>query len=473
MSHGDTPILLKPGIETQVRAPGDFVFLKKAAFPVEVNIRGQIVEMEPGEVRNIPRNEYNQMAFDSFTAKSVGAADQQVVFVVGEGSYNKVIVSGQLNVSAYVETALNGQAKSLPMTLEKTFGVESIGKTDVDDFNEITSSATHANDGRGVFYWAGYFYKVNKDGIRWIDENTAVGTNEGSALFDTSAVSPNQPTYCYGADINSRGEIFFFGNATGDLYVCPIGSLLLKRIELAAHPGVGTSNTTGFAIVEDIAYWAVIPSSGTPYLRRYDTIKREFLSDLTITGLVSSQPNYDAFGKRGDKIYVRITSASDLEEIDKSTGASLGRNVVCHPVAQVWDWAFSPDFKLVAKGDVTDVAIHWATDSTFYGKIWVQDGSDAATRKSLWLESEPAYYQTPTGYVFLAGAIEMILAAANRGKAENYLDYVTAFEFFDGSNTRKVGSGTQSFTLRGIADNWPTFAEGPVKIELLPEFFDQ
>ena len=110
-SQGEKKIFLEAGQKGYpVRAAGDFVYVRSAPKPIRVIIDGQPIVMEAGEKRRIPRSEVGQLGFDSFEVDNLSDSPQSVTLVVGEGDYEKLIVSGQLNVSAYISTSVNGES---------------------------------------------------------------------------------------------------------------------------------------------------------------------------------------------------------------------------------------------------------------------------------------------------------------------------------------------------------------------------
>lgn len=478
MSHGDNPVLLQPGVETQVRAPGDFVFLKKAAFPVEVTIRGQTVEMEPGEVRNIPRSEYNQVAFDSFTAKNMGAADQQVVFVVGEGSYNKVIVSGEMNVSAYVKTG-RGESLSLPMEIRRECGVIDLDEISYTGGTMITSSVTSDSDStsattvyyRGDFYCfvvgavAGRIYRFSEnstvDGAEDLGEwaYPVPGDNLIHATVDESGtvyilfqyqdggetvplvgffniLEPNNESE-WGAlsldDLSSGShhKIHYFGGriyyhsdqSFGDVASVTVDGLTEYREE----PGLGGGWSYGFGNY----FWTMTITGGT--LNRILPGGGVVDTGVTVPSQEFQTSIVGSFNEHGTA-FCQYISASD-------------------------------------NGGQGKVEIYRHADFSTYGRLYIQPVGDSSRRLEYPLIEPGMAGIQPVqgGQVVRANWVDRVVFSA--GGVYDYSDYVTGYEFDNGLVTKTYDSGTQTFARRGmlVPETMHIFDGSEVVVKILPE----
>lgn len=473
MSQGEKRVLLPAGAEGfPVRAQGDFIFVRACSFPIRVIVDGQPITMEAGEKRVFKRKNPLEMAFSDFQVDNLSTVAQQVTFITGEGDFEKIIVSGELNVSAYVNTAGNGQAKSLPFGITKTIGVDSLAVVeDVAQTLIYTSHSTITTGAQAVFWFDGFFYALDSTHLHKFNALTTTGTVDaeialGDGAANIAAIWPR------GAAARSDGRVFFHGG--GKLFSLSMGDYSVKTELVTFGVDDFKNPMPGGAMILDRYYYAYCrvddnSNGDDDYFLVYDTYTEQ-VTTKNISGLGTLFPNGGMASLDG-KIVTASNGNSNWMVIDVSGDVGIYEGF--HPTLKMSTVAraFSADGRYGAYTSGDLCAIRTAQNRTFYGALYVQDGSDTATRKIVNLDSAPDYFARGAGHVLNISPADLVLKAYGYN-VENYLDYVTEVSASDGYIYKTVGSGTQTFALRGLSDLMPVFMESEVSFKILPEFFE-
>ena len=463
-SQGEKKIFLEAGQKGYpVRAAGDFVYVRSAASPIRVIIDGQPITMEAGEKRKIPRSNVGSLGFDSFEVDNLSDVAQSVTFVVGEGDYEKLIVSGELNASAYVTTSANGVNPSLPSEITKTVGLLNTNELTVTQGQDKQTGPV--NNGGGLsfasFWFDDEFYGLDKLNLYTID-TTQNGVHKATQALDVSNVNFGFTDYVQCAGVTDGGTVYFkVGND-----VCKFS--LHDRVVLYAKKNVFTKSTgaVGGFIYDNFFY-----------LNDYDTVTNNHrVAVLNIDDLSYHFLNHDDFSNRihtrnDRKIYAGILGGMPEKVFDLAGNYLYDDNSGLLGVSQ-GDITYSPLGDLAVTSFTDRFDTKYAKAATYYGEIYVQNGADVATRKSVLLDEPMEFFPRGAGTVITGSVIKHILKAIRRGENSNYLDYLVSVSFTDGNNTKKISSGTQTWALRSIRDDISLFLESELTLELLPEFFD-
>ena len=438
----------------QIPAGGDFVYLRRAVFPIRVIIDGQPITMEAGEKRRIPRKEPGRQAFDSFEVDNTANVAQSVTFVVGEGDYEKIIVSGELNVSAYVTSAGNGVSAALPDKITKEVGLDNNNVSTTSSGIVLTTSPGLGSNAKAVFYWDDEFWAVTQQNLYRLHKTT------DGVFAETIPLSAILPGPVNGAAVNTRGEIFvdsaqnihkldFEGNNFGS--VVALGGLFTG---------------TGGASIGDKVYFLTLSIFGPPTdiwnIFEYDTI-------TGATRSVADPINHGNVLDMRDGVLYRhgfgAGSAYAVDPVTLEVATVATPNIMVGGQAQT---AFSPMEDLCATGNNTDFSVREASDATHYGKIWVQEVGDVTTRRYLALLDEYVWYPRNGKTVMVGKVLKAILASIERDYDVNYLDRVVSIAYSDGLNTHLINSGTESWALRGLDDEIHLALDSEVTVEILP-----
>ncbi|WP_346840157.1 hypothetical protein [Microbulbifer sp. SAOS-129_SWC] len=478
-SNGDEPIFLKAGVNTNVRAPGDFVFLKEAAFPVEVTIHGQTVKMDPGESRGIPRSNYNEPAFSSFEAKNTGPADQSVVFVVGEGSYNKVIVDGQVNISAYVKTAARGTADSLPTDYQREVGALSVGETVITaDTADWTGTGVKDVSYGVACIFNGLFYLLYDDNtISVIDPYQATGTfikHYGGigSLWGSAGMAINEYGVVYTK--GSSGQIFagqIGGTPSGALsqvntfgpYVATTRyGLMWWKGRLYSLNGSGKAvhscapDGTDIKVELDLTPYLDSPeqSNGGADVFLHLGNGEVMIYDHYVTGVGA----WKKYHVNDAGVFERKTG-----DVNSEMSHDSGRS------AEVWR-ALTPD---CSRGVVTfsDARYRIAEfqNVTSYAELYHQRPGDAATIVRKRVLDPISVVTTRVGDAVIYDWAGFVLG----DQFGNYADYLTGYAYDNGDVVRTVDTGTQTFSRRSVSVPDLAVLDGStMTFKVLPDIFD-
>ncbi|WNZ54163.1 hypothetical protein QT397_14805 [Microbulbifer sp. MKSA007] len=500
---------LQAGIPVTVEVGGEFVFIDQGD-DIEIRIDGMIMpRRRAGDVMR------GSSAFSRVTLTS--DTDQTVDIVVGFGEYNRLIVSGEMNISAYVTTG-RGVSSVLPMAITKTVGLESTDqwfaaggsyfKHSIDDAN------TECTQTGGIFYWDGSFYAIFPEGLAryevgdYLVEPTSAQTQPtefiawagGEEIPHTTFSEHSENSRCTGATITKSGEIYFHMN--GALWWSHIETLELFNMSgenltnpVQVHDGVTDSdNYCTIGLSGNSYYWIQLiydendNTDGYFYLVGVDIDSRHVTTTKLGNGVftINSGATFNyGFVEDSGALIVYVDQGAEREglyEFDTS-GTLIGEwfnhtfmgNEINYPfgATEVYGAALSPDKKLVCYGESGEVVVGLSKSTSVYATLYIQDGSDTATRVYHTIDDWRSIFSRNGGKIIYGGVIQAMLSVVNEGVTDNYLDYITSVEFYDGRLTRKYDTGTQSFAQRGVTDGFPYFLESSVTIEILPEFFDQ
>ena len=438
-----------------VRAGGDFVYLRKAVFPVRVIIDGQPITMEAGEKRRIPRKEPGRQAFDSFEVDNTSDVAQSVTFVVGEGDYEKVIVSGELNVSAYVTSAGNGVSASLPEEITKTMGL--INATEQDVVKGTIKQDSAVNTGAGFcfasFVYESEFYGMDNDNLYQLD--TAAAAFKSTTALDWTGIVRDSSQNVHCAGVTAGGTVYFkHGN---DLYKFSLYDLKV-RLLLSGVFGNSTTNLGGFV------------HKGYFYFSDFLLVDRVVVYEIATNSYsVWSHANLKkTIYSRGDgKVYSASIGSSDEYEFTLA-GDYVANNVGAGYSSQAGSLV-SHDGSIALTSQNNFYRFVWAKSATYYGEVYIENTGDAATRKNILLD-EPFEFAPILSKTRMTGrVVRVIMRMLLQTDGAGYLDSVVAFEWTDGYNTRKISGGTQTWQLRDIDDDISILLDSEFTLTRLPE----
>lgn len=126
MSQTDVRKIIPAQSSLNVPMRGEFVFLKVASAKVRVTIHDEPVEMEAGDFRRVVK------PFNSFEVKNETGIDQPIELVVGFGTYNRLVVRG--DISSF-ESVIGSQGIARPDTREP-LSID-LGWVDPTEYNEV------------------------------------------------------------------------------------------------------------------------------------------------------------------------------------------------------------------------------------------------------------------------------------------------------------------------------------------------
>lgn len=457
---------LLAGVPLNIDQQCEFIFIDQ----------GEDLDFTVGDSRLSGRKAGDFARFDRpvDSVRVVSPYDQTIKLVLGFGEFSRLIVSGELNVSSYVTTRGNGQAKSLPFPVTKTVGVESLGVVeDVYGTVHATSSAT-STFSSAMFWFDGAFYKLETANVYKFSPDSTDGTLDGTFPLGDGAANLAGVTL-RGAAARSDGRVYFHANQK--LFSLSLGDYSVTT-ELAIFGTDSTKNPfNGGAMIGDrfyVAYCKIDDNANglDDYFLSYDTYTGEVFQ-FTANAPLNHTVSGGIVGYQGRYVLTTNNGSGSWATFDLLGGKSseyLGN----HPDIKIASTvrATSPDGRFGCVDSANSISVRVIQSRTFYGALFVQDGSDTATKKVVLLDSAPNYFVRGAGYVFKLAVVELILKAYGY-ETENYLDYVTEVTAGDGYLTKTVGSGTQSFVVRGLTDTLPVFLDSEVSFKILPEFFEQ
>ncbi|MFC6631650.1 hypothetical protein [Microbulbifer taiwanensis] len=460
---------LKAGTPHHIEQSCEFVFIDQ----------GQDLDIRVGNSRLSGRRAGDFARFDKpvDVVEIMSPYDQVVKLVLGFGEFSRLIVSGELNVSQYIQTRGNGQALSMPFDLTKTVGQLSLGEQFYAAGSQIQLISSGVQPGqRASFYFRGNWYAFDGDG------NGAYSLyqfNERSTGIDaTHALDKTGVTFGFGgvkgAAASPSGVVVF--RHYRDLYMFRVGEYAVNRVAsnaftyLSGHGGyyldgkyyfldseVDAPEPNGAIVVFDLD-GGTVDRIAIPYSPPSENNNMIFLrGNLLYIGNGSFYATYDP------------TAVQFEEYLGSVPGLQVGG-------VSGSGMAFNADGTIYCKGWVSGpgYTLNYIDDLTTYGEIYSQDGADIGTRKTAFLMSPVDHFPENGGHIVTGPVIEAVLRTLGDYNTDNYQDYLTAVRFNDGSVTRTVGSGTQSYSLRGInAEKLPIFLESEITLTMLPEFFDQ
>lgn len=481
---------MKAGVPQTKEINGEFIFIDQGR-NLEVRWGGSILtRRKAGDV--MKGGEYKRFTITS-------PSDQVVDLVVGYGDYNRLIVSGQINVASYVTTE-RGENLSLPMDVTKRVGlVDGVTVTNYDGEENLMAGhsipAVGNTDHESLAWYNGSLYRIHNSGvIRYSDDGLTVA----ETLDFVSVPAKIQSADFVGAGITAGGQVYFWskGNTesprvfTFDLEEMIVSEITNSDMEgqpnswsLSGRSAVGMLGTKLYYFLSDydffsatnkrsFAWYDVVtgnkgyfPITGTSY--GFD-ISSGYWTAVDPEGFIIVSRNYtgDCFRFNPDgSLHDEVTF--EFGSVDAS--ASLNSQDA---------YAISPDRKVIHITGVGERR-YYMESKTVYGTLYVQDGDDVATRRTRDLESPLAATPAAGGkWVVTAGLVKNVMSLL-RGDfnpaGADYLDWLTAIKFTDRYGvTRRYDAGTETLFGRGITDEgMPIVIDGDLTLGILPEFFDQ
>lgn len=449
-SQRDLKLIIPANGVLNPNAQGDFIFVKDAAVAVHVFLHDQEIEMERGDVRKVTR------PFEKFTIENRTANDVAVRLVVGFGDYNRLIVQGEMNISAYVRQSSGILNESLPSEIVKTMGL--VNTTEQTVVKSAIKQDSVANTGSGfafaTFIYESQYYGMDNDNLYILDPNA--GPFISTQALDWTGVVRDGGQNVHCAGVTPGGTVYFkHGN---DLYKFSLNDLVVKLL-LANEFGNSTTNLGGFV------------EAGKFIFSDFLLVDRVVVYDIdTNTYSVWSHANLrkSVYG-RGDGYVYSANLGSSEEQQFTVAGTHVATNAGAAYSSQA-STTISPDGSIVVTSENTFFRFKWARSGTYYGEVYIENTGDATTRKNILLD-EPFEWAPVLGKTRMTGrVVRVIMRLLSQTEAVNYLDSVVSFEWTDGYNTRKVSAGTQTWQLREIEDKLSILLDSEFKLEILPDF---
>lgn len=453
MSQRDIRVIVPAGGSTQVSAQGDFIYCKTAGNEIKIILNATTLVMREGDKTRIEKKHGMQAAFDSFEIQNNSATDLSVVLVVGFGDYERIVVSGELNVSSYVKTNTIGVSAGLPYLQEKTIGLVSEDQLVVARDDTKQTGQNVPNKAYDCFYFEGEFYGIDRDTLYQID-TTADNLHKATFALDWSGVALSTDVNVWACDVTKSGEVYFFSGR--NFYKFQMRS---KRVELLAT-NLATTPHYGGRIIGNYFY-CVYATNAVARIDLTTIALEEIYYGAHGRACVFTLPEYPNEFLTRSSLQLASRFTLDGEFIDTiNTG-----------YYSVYGVKHSDDGALAVYSDNLRYTVRYAASQTIYGELFVEEIGDALTRKSALITTPVTYYDNPKGVTIYGGVIRHIIAAMTGKDNPNYLDYLVSFEWSSGFTTKKISSGTQSWALRNIVDEVDISTTSNFKIELLPAAF--
>ena len=419
--------------------------------------------MEAGEKRRIPRTEPGKQAFDSFEVDNTSDVAQSVTFVVGEGDYEKIIVSGELNVSAYVTSIGSGESASLPTDVIKTVGLIDTVEEVVAEGQELFRADTTPADSRfAVIQHDGEFYAVHRDNLYRF--NKAAGGWSATLGWDLTNIGGSFPGHVFAACVTPGGTIYFISQQ--NLYVA---SLLNRVVFLVQSTVIRTPPPTrGGGYLNGKFYFSEkFYDSGLAadvnYLRSYDIE----------TGAIASIPVEVSFGERcwvrGDYVYMASNGNSNYNKLNPVTGDLI--EVVSGDAGGLGGKAYSEADDYVFYPQSTEYIYGYADAGTKYGTIYVETTGDSTTRKEIVLKEKFEWFTRGADTIMTGPILKPIYRGVALNEGADYLDKIVSFKWTDGITLKTLSGGTQTLRKRGILDGYSIALSSEVTFSVLVENF--
>ncbi|WP_444884862.1 hypothetical protein [Microbulbifer sp. PSTR4-B] len=151
---------LQPQVPITIEAGGEFVFIDQGE-NLEVRVDGMIMpNRNAGDIMRI------NGAFKRVTVTS--SVEQVAVLIIGFGEYNRLIISGELNISPYVTTH-HGTSSTLPMDVTKTVTLENAEQWSAlatDKYvKDSTTIPADCDQNGGIYFHDGSVYALTRAGL--------------------------------------------------------------------------------------------------------------------------------------------------------------------------------------------------------------------------------------------------------------------------------------------------------------------
>ncbi|WP_444959543.1 hypothetical protein [Microbulbifer sp. VVAC002] len=500
---------LKAGVPVSIEVGGEFVFIDQGE-DLEIRVDGMIMpHRNAGDIMRLSG------AFKRVTLTS--AVDQVAIVIIGFGDYNRLIISGELNISPFVSTN-RGVSSLLPTEIAKTVAVESAEQWEGE---QEYYSFSHSQESEGVFWWRDSYYLVGLDGLRrfYIGEGTVKGPDTpatveteflpwaNGAIAGADSPSATVGTIS-GASITSDGYIYFFCHGTihvAHLAILRWFSLDEYECDSAESGWLGDAYENGrvrsVPITKGIGFYngkyyglrnasrnedkhlVIFDVSLSP---RPELITARITFESVNVGILNGWDDGDGYTRNthidtdGTIVFGMYLADDYWAYIAVSPGGERipGIYDIGDPIEKYGGGAVSSNgnYFAFATPDSLTIIAFWLTS---YGTISLRDigaGDEGKIYYSL-PEYVPLIPVENGKYELFGGIIGAVLGAISGRIITsysdfNYLDYVTEVSLFNGRANVTRSSGTKSFAKSGLDDSYPVVLESDVKISVLPEFFD-
>ncbi len=458
MSQKDIPIAIPAGQEKNLPVNEyDFLFLKSAPYEITVTIDQQPLKMQKGDVTE-------QSGMKSITLTNNGSVDIIVTVTVGKGRYNRVIVSGELNVSAYVSSEAIGESKSLPLAITKTVGViDTVEETVLAGQSIQNANTGPAGNRFAVTQHDGEFYAVHQDNLYRF--NKAAGGWAATLAWDLTSIGGSWPGHIFSAGVTAGGTIYMIAGSS--LYRASLNDRSV--VLLQANIVVGTSSARGGGLLNNKFYFSekyydAGITQDVNYLRWYDL-------ETGGTGSIAVPVSYgQRLYVRGDYLYMSNNGSDTHNKLNPETGDLIEE--VTGLGTFTGGLAFSETEDFCFYGDTSEYDYGYSDAGQKYGTIYVENTGDSSTRKEVLLK-EPVEWFTRGADTVMTGAIlKPIFKGIALNEGDSYLDDVVSFAWTDGITQKKLDGGTKTLKLRGIDDYFSIALTSEVSVSLIGEAFE-
>lgn len=475
MPQGDKRVYIEAGRENMpVRAPGDFIFLKECAREIQVIIEGQPVTMRRGDKRIVARREPGRMAFEGFDVSNPHDTALAVTFVVGDGDYNSQIVTGEIYVSEDVKTS-SIITTSKPVEVTRTISLVELGELggstvtagdfvfgiQVENVNnpdpEISESVPMS-----LTYWDGVFWGITDRFIRSFDSAGNVLNKfpvSGVSFFTRCCAIIDGIMYFSASSDSGIGDdvyrISLFGGEP----------LFVFNDERGVYSMVARGK---YLYCSALDYYDDEDGSLANYVSRYDT-EGGGSEVLLISPTAMALMFYD---EEQDVFFATVDSPVSCTVLDAETLDVLGVEEI---VINYHKFAFSRKDNIFVSSVMIDQGAYGYLGRVFKtkdyrAKISSQVPGQPATLREAYLGPEFVFFPRAGGTVMRGPIIEAFLTVVGDFKIpDNYLDYITRLEYFDGRFYIDKKSGTASFAYVEYADIGEVLMGTDVTVGLLPE----
>ncbi|WP_127455153.1 hypothetical protein [Streptomyces sp. B29(2018)] len=452
-------IELKAGVPQMIEQSSEFVFVEQGR---DLVVRCDSVIHDGVQAGDKIRP---SAPFDRITL--ISAYDQVIRIRAGWGDWDRLIVSGELNISSYVTSRGRGVEDSLPMELVREVG-GSVGETPylVGTVEYVSPVETAADISGGAFWFVDRYYHYGGSSDRIYTFNADTTNGEYIEIIPVGgSVGDADLLQSLGVAVTPDGTVFHRSNA-GNLYTMSMGEWNVGLV----RNGVYESNHYKNGLYYFGGRLYSISKTGTQ-IQSVNTEGGDLRNDAAINNASASN----------------ICGIGNLVWVDGGGGAwgawrcykinsdgTLSRNQsedILSPAQTSNVRCFSPDrlhcLRLPGNGTMT---IEHLTNVTTYGEIWHQPKGDPARRTVVPQFEKLRYFNSAAGVSIKYDWLGAILG----NESSAYLDYLTGYKYENATVEKEISSGTQTFGYRGI--EVPEFAAldgSEIRISILPSYFDQ
>lgn len=477
MSNGEIKKTIPAGEETPIQKGGDFIFCKFAEKPVRVLVNGQPVTMRAGDNRRFPRKNPGSPAFDGFIVGNDGAAPVAAIFVVGEGDFNSQIVTGELTVAPGIKA---GGGEFQPDTRESLNLALSVPIQS----RVVHSAADVVHEYQNTYSSHTFVYMEDKLALIEVQSSPKIVLLDADTMAELSverigtdraeitAYNPADGRIYFSKNLSSNKEYLYSFNPYNPGSVSGHGPVLVPQ---GPDADGWYGYCAGFAFAENGDFYFLYRGEKAGGV--YENYLRKYAEPSTLGTLLNE---WD-MSKYGNTLRVHnigresghgyfSTGKDDLRRIELFDG---GTYEAVSTVAQATGYQINTvDEK---RGLFVDVGADDWVRQLFTRTVTAEiSASTDRIKVALLPESSKVTADVifaparSTGYKIMAG--EVIKAAVqaymgfNEAVPDDYLDYIYRVEFFDGERQRIIGSGSNSFALEAIEDNFRMLVPGDIKI---------